>query len=241
MPDRPVNAVTPIRHKISPRTIADDTSIANIAESWAPAHPRRWFISQLKASPVKNKPDQVKATMTARSIRLKQNLQIRTVDGYGLNIERQSVSPIPMASSFRPFRRFTPIIAHSGGGLIARLPPRRPAGERIRAEMGEFAAARAFDLPRSAGYNGGCVSRSLYSPAGVGLFANALSPRRIRGDPGDAPVAQWKRSRFVIDRLGVRIPSGAPKPRFPPQRAVWGCQRAGNVRICQGAVCWRDG
>ena len=25
-----------------------------------------------------------------------------------------------------------------------------------------------------------------------------------------APVAQWQRSRFVIDRLGVQVPSGAP-------------------------------
>ena len=47
-------------------------------------------------------------------------------------------------------------------------------------------------------------------PTNAGLF---FSVRRIlaeaRTKAVDAPVAQWKRGRFVIDRLGVRIPSGA--------------------------------
>ena len=38
--------------------------------------------------------------------------------------------------------------------------------------------------------------------------ANQIAPRSAGFV--DAPVAQGKRSRFVIDRLGVRIPSGAP-------------------------------
>ena len=47
-------------------------------------------------------------------------------------------------------------------------------------------------------------------PTNEGLF---FSVKRTIADSittvVDAPVAQWKRSRFVIDRLGVRIPSGA--------------------------------
>ena len=57
-------------------------------------------------------------------------------------------------------------------------------------------------------YNSGReIGSPLKGPNQRGLFILICSNR----PPGiiHAPVAQWKRSRLVIDRLGVRIPSGA--------------------------------
>ena len=69
----------------------------------------------------------------------------------------------------------------------------------------------------------------------------------------DAPVAQWKRSRFVIDRLGVRIPSGAlenQSRRHGFQRSKGGqigCEESGRPRLrqdrlmCEDSYAWRGG
>ena len=95
MSDRLVNAADTISDKTSTRTIADDTLRA---DSWAPTNSSTKFISQLKASPVRSKPDQVRATMTVRSIRLKQVFPILTTEGEISKIKRQFVLLMTSAS-----------------------------------------------------------------------------------------------------------------------------------------------